>query len=164
MALVAGAGMEYKSADFYFAGGLSFVRAQRKFETGAPPPGGTTTNTTSVTSFPTFNLGGEWWFLEWLGARAGYYRSFQTTTTKIEPPAGGTTTETSRFAGFSIVGVGTGIFADNSLITLGLGLKFGGFALDATVSEDALRRGLGLIGAQDNINTFGYVTLSYGFQ
>jgi hypothetical protein len=62
------------------------------------------------------------------------------------------------------VGVGTGIFADNSLITLGLGLKFGGFALDATVSEDALRRGLGLIGAQDNINTFGYVTLSYGFQ
>ena len=49
-------------------------------------------------------------------------------------------------------------------MTLGLGFTFGNFALDATVSEDALRRGLGLIGSQDNLNTFGYMTASYCFQ
>jgi hypothetical protein len=164
MALAAGAGMEYKSADFYFAGGLSFVTAKQTTESTPPPPGGTTTNSTTVTQFPAFNLGGEWWFLEWLGARAGYYRAFQKTTSKSEPPPGGTTSESSQFVGYSIVPVGTGVFPDNGLITLGLGLRFGGFVLDATVSEDALRRGLGIIGAQDNINTFGYVTLSYAFE
>jgi hypothetical protein len=48
-------------------------------------------------------------------------------------------------------------------VTLGLGFKFGGFALDATVSEEALRRGFGLIGSQDNLNSFGYITTSYNF-
>ena len=52
----------------------------------------------------------------------------------------------------------------DGLVTLGLGLKFGGFALDATVSEEALRRGLGLVGGSDNINTFGYITTSYNFE
>jgi hypothetical protein len=46
---------------------------------------------------------------------------------------------------------------------MGLGFKFGGAAIDATVSEEALRRGLGLVGAQDNINSFGYLTMSYAF-
>ena len=51
----------------------------------------------------------------------------------------------------------------DGLVTLGVGLKFGNFALDATVSEEALRRGIGLIGASDAINTFGYMTASYNF-
>ena len=46
---------------------------------------------------------------------------------------------------------------------MGLGFKLGGACIDATVSEEALRRGLGLIGASDNINTFGYITASYAF-
>lgn len=53
---------------------------------------------------------------------------------------------------------------DGSLVTLGLGFRFGSFSLDATVSEEALRRGFGLVGAQDNINTFGYITTSYNFE
>jgi hypothetical protein len=51
----------------------------------------------------------------------------------------------------------------DGLVTLGLGFRFGNFALDATISEEALRRGLGLVGAQDNINTFGYINTSFNF-
>jgi hypothetical protein len=32
------------------------------------------------------------------------------------------------------------------------------------VSENAVRRGLGLLGSNDNINTFGYINLSYCFE
>ena len=59
--------------------------------------------------------------------------------------------------------VSAGGYSKDGLVTLGVGMKFGGFAIDATVSEDALRRGLGLIGAHDDINTFGYMTASYYF-
>jgi hypothetical protein len=93
----------------------------------------------------------------------GYYRTFQSVGTKTERPAGGSTTETDTWAGNSNVLLGSYSGPDNSLITLGLGLRFGSFSLDGTVSEEAIRRGLGLIGAQDNINTFGYVTASYSF-
>jgi hypothetical protein len=55
----------------------------------------------------------------------------------------------------------------NSFITFigGTMLKklAGNLALGATISEEALRRGLGLVGAQDNINTFGYINTSFNF-
>ena len=34
-----------------------------------------------------------------------------------------------------------GGYAGDGIVTLGLGFRFGNFALDATVSEEALRRG-----------------------
>jgi hypothetical protein len=163
--LAVGAGLEYRTSEFYFAGGLSWQKASFETKVTPPPPAtGTTTTTLSVTGLPVVNMGAEWWFLEWLAGRFGYYRAFSTTTNKTEPPTGGVTTEQSSFAGLSIVSIGNYSGTDNSLITLGVGLQFGGFALDAMVSEDALRRGLGLIGASDNLNTFGYMTASYSFE
>ena len=159
-----GVGGEYTSSTIYLAGGVSWQSAKQTTETTPPPPGGTTTSSTTTSGIPVFHFGGEWWFLEWFGARAGYYRAFSTTTNRTEPPSGGVTTENSVFGGTSLVPIGSYAQADNSLITLGLGLQFGGFALDAMVSEDALRRGLGLIGSSDNLNTFGYITMSYGFE
>jgi hypothetical protein len=159
-----GIGGEYTSSTIYLAGGVSWQSSKQTTETTPPPPTGTTTSSTTVSSVPVFHFGGEWWFLDWLGARAGYYRAFATTTNRNEPPTGGVITETSVFGGTSLVPIGSYAFTDNSLITLGLGLQFGGFALDAMVSEDALRRGLGLVGSSDNLNTFGYITLSYGFE
>ncbi len=166
MLLSVGAGMEYKIANFYFAGGVSFKTASLKSEVTPPtqvPPVGATTTTNSVTEFPVFNLGAEWALLDWLTGRMGYYRTFQSVGSKTERPTPGSTTEFNTWNGNSNVFVGSLTGADNSLITLGLGLKFGNFALDGTVSDEAIRRGLGLIGAQDNINTFGYVTASYCF-
>ncbi len=165
MLLSVGAGMEYKITNFYFAGGLSFRSSHFKTETRPPSPPvvGTTTVTNSATELPVLNMGLEWNLLDWLTGRMGYYRTFQSVGTKTERPAGGSTTETDTWAGNSNVLLGSYSGPDNSLVTLGLGLRFGSFSLDGTVSEEAIRRGLGLIGAQDNINTFGYVTASYSF-
>jgi hypothetical protein len=163
--LSVGAGMEYKITNFYFAGGVSFRSSHFKTESTPPSPPviGTTTVTNSATELPVLNMGLEWNLLDWLTARMGYYRTFQSVGTKTERPTGGSTTETDTWAGNSNVLLGSYSGPDNSLITLGLGLRFGSFSLDGTVSEEAIRRGLGLIGAQDNINTFGYVTASYCF-
>jgi hypothetical protein len=162
-----GVGGEYRTPSFYLAGGLSLqsLRAKLEFNNGAPTP--TTTNTT-VTNFalPVVNVGGEWWFTDWLAGRGGYFRSLAKNKTETETTTGGVTgtVETSTSAPNSFIAVG-GInpATHEGIVTLGIGLRFGGFALDATVSEEALRRGLGLIGAQDNINTFGYMNASYYF-
>ncbi|HTO95320.1 MAG TPA: hypothetical protein VMM80_13095, partial [Bacteroidota bacterium] len=162
--ITVGGGMEYRITNFYFAGGLSYKMSKLKSEVPPPLPAtGTTTSTASATEFPVINLGMEWTLLDWLTGRLGYYRTFMSIGQKTERPAGGSTTEIDTWAGNSSVSVGSYTGTDNSLITLGLGLHFGNFALDGTVSDQALRRGLGLIGAQDNINTFGYVTASYCF-
>ncbi len=162
-----GAGGEYRTGNFYFAGGLSFESFREKVEqtpgSAAPPAARvTTTSTLSDDAIPVINLGMEWTLTDWLTGRAGYFRWLGSVDQKIENP--GYTAEFSQTNPNSFVSLG-GINASNwdGLVTLGVGLKFSGFALDATVSEEALRRGLGLIGAQDNINTFGYLTASYNF-
>jgi len=166
MLLAVGAGVEYKVNNFYLAGGVSFKTASQKTEISTPAPTSTSTSTTTSTSFPLFNLGMEFVFTEWLTGRMGYYRAFHSDNIKNEFSATGSssTSESNLAASNSNVFFGTLAGADNSLITLGLGFKFGNFALDATVSENALRRGLGLIGSQDNINTFGYMSASYCFE
>lgn len=168
LSLSVGVGGEVKVKDFYLAGGVSFATRKDKTETNpnATPTDKTTTVTSTITAFPVFNLGVEYPVLDWLTVRGGYYRAFANLGTKSEVD-GGATSEQNRLIGYSNVGMGGyGPTAndENGLMTLGVGLKFGGFAMDATVSEQALRRGLGMIGSQDNVNTFGYVTLSYCFE
>lgn len=163
----AGAGMEYRISNFYFAGGVSFKSGKFKVESSSgAPANSTTTFSQTGTSFPQFNLGMEWQLLDWLTGRLGYYRAFLSVNNKTETsaPAAGTTAESDTWFGNSNVVFGSYAGPDNSLITLGLGLRFGNFALDGTVSDEALRRGFGLIGAQDNMNTFGYLTASYCFE
>jgi hypothetical protein len=166
MALAAGAGGEFKTSDFFLAGGLSFQYAKAKVER-SPVAGTSVTGTVTYTAIPVVNLGAEWWFTNWLAGRGGYYRALASTNVKSESssPAGSGSSETISGLPHSFLvvgGLGQGNY--DGLVTLGLGLRFGGFALDATISEEALRRGFGVIGAQDNINTFGYITTSYNFE
>jgi hypothetical protein len=158
--------MEYKLKDVYFAGGVSYRMGKVKAEQSTPPPTTTATNTLTGSAFPVINLGVEWTLLDWLTGRMGYYRAFQSVNNKSESSAPGasSSSETDTWFGNSNVVFGSYGGSDNGLITLGLGLKFGNFALDGTVSEEAIRRGLGLIGAQDNVNTFGYLTASYSIE
>lgn len=159
-----GVGGEYKTSDFFLAGGLSFQTATVKLERSpSGPPAATITQELTYTALPVVNLGGEWWFTDWLAGRAGYYRALAKATNKSESPAGSSESSFSLPHSFMLMG-GLGTANYDGLVTLGVGLKFGGFALDATVSEEALRRGFGLIGAQNNINTFGYITTSYNFE
>jgi hypothetical protein len=165
LAYAVGIGGEYRTPAFYLAGGLSVQSVRAKLEFTPPAPGITETYTGTYFALPVLNIGGEWWFTDWMAGRSGYYRSLGSTKYETEGVGGtGTSTESkSSFPNsFMLIG-GINPATHDGLVTLGLGFRFGGFALDATVSEEALRRGLGLIGAQDNINTFGYITTSYNF-
>lgn len=178
-----GVGGQYHSGGLYLAGGMSWQTAQFKLETSTTTPTSSSTTTLKYSAIPVVNVGGEWWFLDWLGGRMGYYRSIGKVSIKNESSnAGGSTSAEGSSSGsfvtipgfgsfgFPIAGVNSNIAVGglnpgnwDGLVTLGVGMKFGGFALDATVSDEALRRGFGLVGAQDNINTFGYMTASYNF-
>ncbi len=156
-----GAGGEYHVGSFYLAGGLSYQSAQVKLE--QTPSGGTTsTLTEKYSAIPVMNLGMEWTLTDWLTGRGGYTRSLGSINIKSESTTGSVEQTLSLPMSFVSIGAINPATWDG-MVTLGVGLKFGGFALDATVSDEALRRGLGLIGAQDNINTFGYMTASYYF-
>ncbi len=158
-----GIGGEYKTQNFYFAGGLSFQHYAQ--ETDRKRPGGasdTLKNTWIYTGLPVINLGGEWWLTEWLSGRIGYFRSIGSYNYKNEYPNYTYESNQSYEHSWLIIG-GLNPSSYDGIVTLGVGFKFGGFALDATVSEEALRRGLGLIGSNNGINTFGYLTASYNF-
>lgn len=163
-----GIGTEYKTPDIFLATGISFFTASGKIEYNQAASGTlaalTATGTVSNTAIPVFNIGGEWWFLDWLAGRAGYYRALGNYKLKVESAIGGvaTTFEAKLSTPSSFLLFGN--VSSDQLVTLGLGLRFGNFSLDATVSEEALRRGFGIIGAQDNINSFGFMTASYSFE
>jgi hypothetical protein len=163
-----GLGGEVKVKEMFLAGGVSFALMSQKTETNpnATPTSKTTTSTLSITAFPVFNLVLEYPVLNWLTLRGGYYRALASVTNKTEVQDGATSEQSLSLGNSSVIfgGYAPAGNDENGLMTLGVGLNFGGFALDATVSEQALRRGLGLIGATDNVNTFGYCTLSYCFE
>ncbi len=167
LAYAVGAGGEYKTSSFYMAGGVSVQSARAKIERTPPAPGVNTTLTATYFALPVLNVGGEWWFTDWLAGRGGYYRSLGKTKIETEGFGGtGTSTEANTTVPNSFLFIGGITPATNDgLVTLGLGFRFGIFALDATISEEALRRGLGLIGGgNDNINTFGFINASVNFE
>jgi len=161
-----GVGGEYKTRQGYMAGGLSLQSVKGKLEatTTAAGQSQTTTSTYTYSAIPVFNLGGEYMMMDWLAFRVGYYRSLGSVNTKIEQP-NSVTSESDQTLANSFVAVGgIGPATWDGLVTLGLGVKWGNFAFDTTISEEALRRGLGLFGSNDNINTFGYITASFNFE
>lgn len=158
-----GLGGEYRTQSMFIAGGVSWQTASIKLDqhiAALANPNATTTM--SYTAIPVVNLGAEWWFTDWLAGRTGYFRSmgnlFHKTETSTTTDQGNLTVPNSSI----LVGGLNGADYDG-IVTLGLAMRFGGWGFDATVSDEALRRGLGLVGSQDNINTFGYITASYSF-
>ena len=169
-----GVGGEYRSGGVYVAGGLSWVSGQLEWDHTGALSTDATTQTAKYTAIPVVNLGAEWSFLDWLVGRAGYFRYNGNVNLKSQTVNGTTETNNTQgqnVFGFFIPGVQSNLLLGNlnpntwdGIVTLGLGFKFGAWAMDATVSDEALRRGLGLIGGgNDNINTFGYITASYNF-
>lgn len=171
-----GVGGEYRAASLYVAGGISWVSGQieEDYTPNQTDPKASETYTGKYTALPLINVGAEWSFLDWLVGRMGYFRYNGNVNVKQQTSTG--TDETNNTAGQSafgnfIPGTMSNLILGNlnpgtwdGIVTLGVGFKFGGWAMDATVSDEALRRGLGLIGGgTDNINTFGYITASYNF-
>ncbi|MEO8398841.1 MAG: hypothetical protein ABI550_03390 [Ignavibacteriaceae bacterium] len=141
-----GVGFEYTEGDFMFVGGPGLASTSLKTPAGTnntPPE-----LTTSSLIFPVWNLGAEWHATDWLIGRLGYTASTGNTKTQTGTTPNAITETTITFFG-------------PTNVTLGIGFRFGGFALDATVNADVLRQGLNNIGGGGA--TFAYLSTSYGF-
>lgn len=144
MGILVGVGLHYQVGDLLIAGGPSFMYETETIaatETAAE-------ESNSWTTFPGWNLGAEWYFTDWLVGRLGYVASTFSGNYQnaVSPSAVDEYTQT----GFS-----------EGDVRLGVGFRFGGFNLDATVNDDALRQGLNLVGG--GVPSFAYLSASYGF-
>jgi len=147
LSAVFGAGVVYKIENFLFAGGPSFGILEEK----TPSVSGVSPELTKTTnSFPIWNFGAEWAMLDWLIGRLGYRG--KTNTVSNETTASPTNSNETITTSFD-PGVGG--------ITLGIGFKFSGFSLDATVNEDIIRQGFNNLGGGGA--TFAYVSAGYEF-
>lgn len=102
----------------------------------------------SRVTFPQWNLGAEWYFTDWLLGRVGYVAS--TSSVTYQYPASLTTVDEYSFTDYG-----------RGDIRLGVGFRFGGFTLDATVNDDVLREGFNLVGG--GTHSFAYLSASYAF-
>lgn len=142
-----GAGVQYKTDNFLFTGGPSFGITE---ETTPAVSGVAPELSRATTSFPIWNFGAEWLMLDWLIGRIGY--KARTNTVSNETVASATNSNESIFTSFDPA---------NGGITLGLGFRFSGFSLDATINEDIIRQGLNNLGGGGA--TFVYVSAGYEF-
>lgn len=145
MGLGVGAGLVYQSGSLLISGGPAFVYESETISSisGVSPE----ISNTQVT-FPAWNLGAEWQFTEWLVGRAGYVASTFSATNQT--PASPTAVDENTRTGFG-----------NGDVRLGVGFRFGGFTLDATVNDDVLRHGFNLIGG--GVRSFAYLSGSFAF-
>jgi len=149
MGILVGVGLHYQVGDLLIAGGPSFMYESETIasltidSTQISPE-----RKNSATTFPGWNLGAEWYFTDWLVGRLGYVASTFSGTYQnaISPSAVDERTTT---------GFGEGD------VRLGVGFRFGGFNLDATVNDDALRQGFNLVGG--GVASFAYLSASYAF-
>ena len=142
-----GVGINYKLGKFLLAGGPSFDIV---FETTPSVSGISPKLTRTTTSFPHWNVGAEWEMLDWLVGRIGY--NVATSKVSMETPASVTSKNEIINTSYSPI---------NGGITLGVGFRFAGFSLDATVNEGVLRQGFNNLGGGGS--TFSYLTMSYAF-
>lgn len=142
-----GAGFVYTYEDFLFSGGLLFENVS---SSDPEIPGVSPNLESSAFSFPVWNLGAEWYLIEWFVARVGY--SVRTIQVSTESQASLTEKDER---------IRTVYSPSDGGFTMGLGFRFGGFSLDASVNEDVLRQGLNNIGGGGA--TFSYISASYAF-
>jgi len=144
--LGAGVGINYRMGDFLLAGGPSFSYTST---TNPSIPNVSPEEVNSTFTFPSWNIGAEWNLTSWLIGRFGYVATTASNTWQNAV----TVTKTDEFTRTS--------FGVNDGATLGIGLRFGQFALDATVNEEILRQGLNNIGGGKA--TLAYISASYAF-
>jgi len=140
-----GLGINYRVGDLLLAGGPSLLVFS---ETNPAVLSISPELKNSYLAFPGWNLGAEFYLTDWLIGRLGYVAETISVSeeTRATPTTKNVQDITSYYPGD---------------VRLGLGLRFGGFALDATVNDDVLRQGLNLIGS--GTPTFGYISASYAF-
>ncbi len=142
-----GVGVNYKIGDFLLAGGPSY----EVLSVTEPEISGVTPKLTrTTTSFPHWKIGAEWNLTDWFIGRIGY----NVATSKVSVQSATSPTTKNEV-------ISTSYFPVNGGLTLGVGFRFGGFSLDATVNEDVLRQGFNNIGGGGA--TFSYLSASFAF-
>ncbi len=145
MQLGIGVGINYKVGDLIIAGGPKLVMES----TTTPAVANATPELKdSRLLFPSWNLGAEWYFTDWLIGRFGYVADTYSSTNEM---AASLTTKDEQ----TITGHNRGD------VRFGLGFRFGGFNLDATVNDDILRDGIGNLSSGKA--SFAHVSASYAF-
>lgn len=140
-----GLGLQYKVENLIIAGGPALLYdsyTDAAIDTTIPELSG------SSFTFPAWNFGAEWMFNEWLIGRIGYVA--RTASNSYEIAASNSTVDE-----YSSTSFYEGDFR------LGVGFRFGGFNLDATVNDDVLRHGFNLVGG--GVRTFAYLSASFAF-
>ncbi|MHC1736700.1 MAG: hypothetical protein AB9882_01670 [Ignavibacteriaceae bacterium] len=141
--IAVGFGINYRVGDILIAGGPSLLLIS---ETTPAVTNSSPELSESEMVFPNWNLGAEFYLTDWLIGRFGYVASTSSVTTE---------SAASLTAKNELIQTKHGV----GDVLVGLGFRFGNFALDATVNDDVLRQGLNLIGGGSP--TFGYLSASY---
>lgn len=145
MSIGAGVGLTYQVEKLIISGGPAFMLEST---TTAAVSGSQPELKDSRLVFPAWNLGAEWFLTDWLIGRAGYVASTFSETS--QSPASSTTVDENTRTDFG-----------RGDVRLGVGFRFGGFSLDATVNDDVLREGFNLIGG--GTQSFAYISGSFAF-
>lgn len=143
------------SDDIQIAAGIWVDYESKKREVGTDTALTYTTGHTKMETntfvLPGFNFAGETRIADWLTARFGFSRSILRKK-DTHTYTGSSTEEYSWNQGSSSA----------NTVSLGAGFHFGRFSIDATVSEQWLKRGINFVSGQNN-DLFGVISGSYNF-
>ncbi|MFQ3608070.1 MAG: hypothetical protein SNJ55_05495 [Chloroherpetonaceae bacterium] len=155
-----GLGLNAKTKNALLIGGISFVSATEEAKTTnlGGNAGDTRTETDKTTLLPRLNLGLEYYALDWLTVRLGYFKTMGGTESIIEQRVGNNTTKnTTTRNGFS---------SPNYLgdfISVGVGMHFGEWNMNFAVNETFLRNGPNFVGGNTTSPLFAVFSSSYRF-
>jgi hypothetical protein len=155
-----GLGLNAKTKNALLVGGVSFVSAKEetKINNLSNTSGDTRTETFTTTVLPRINLGVEYYALDWLTVRLGYFKTMGGTELNVEQRAGNTTTK--------LVETRNGFSSGNYLgdfIAVGVGMHFGDWNMNFAVNETFLRNGPHLVGGNTTGPLFAVFSSSYRF-
>jgi len=155
-----GLGLNAKTKNALLVGGVSFVSAKEetKINNLSNTSGDTRTETFTTTVLPRINLGVEYYALDWLTVRLGYFKTMGGTELNVEQRDGNTTTK--------LVETRNGFSSGNYLgdfIAVGVGMHFGDWNMNFAVNETFLRNGPHLVGGNTTGPLFAVFSSSYRF-
>jgi hypothetical protein len=159
--LEAGIGINKKLRNALLIGGISYVQAsnETKITNRNNDSSLARTTTNKTTGLPRVNLGLEYYALDWLTVRLGYYKLMGAQETKQEDRNGSiTTTVTNTSSGTTAPNRSFGDF-----VSVGVGMHFGSFNLNMNVQNEFLNNGPWFIGGNQTSNLFGQVSANYAF-
>lgn len=155
-----GLGLNAKTKNALLIGGISFVNATEEVKTTnlGNISGDTQTETTTATILPRINLGLEYYALDWLTVRLGYFKTMGGTEFVDESRVGNATSKTtSTRNGFS-----NGNYLGD-FISVGIGMHFGDWNMNFAVNETFLRNGPNFVGGNTTGPLFAVFSSSYRF-